>query len=356
MPRAGQMMTEAAKPRKTNSGAALRYHAAFFCRCILKMPLHPEYEAMLRQVAAANAPRLVDLPVAAGREMFRAMQPQAPDVAVGGVVDADADGVPVRVYRPSGEPLARKSPFPVVMMFHGGGWVLGDLHTADSQSREVCNGAGVVVVSVDYRLAPEHRCPAAAEDCYQATVWAARHAAEFDGDASRLAVVGDSAGGNLAAVVAQLARERGGPRIVFQLLVYPVTDGRMATASFRENAEGYLLTAESMRWFWNHYAPSEAERLDPRASPLLAADLSNLPPALVLTAQYDPLRDEGEAYADALIAAGTPAEKVCYEGLIHGFFGQTRSIAAARPPMARACAALREALFTDATEAKGASA
>ena len=315
------------------------------------MPLHPEYEAMLRQAAAANAPRLVDLPVAAGREMFRAMQPQAPDLPVGGVVDADADGVPVRVYHP-----AHSGPFPVVMMFHGGGWVLGDLDTADSQSREVCSGAGVVVVSVDYRLAPEHRCPAAAEDCYQATVWAARHAAEFNGDASRLAVVGDSAGGNLAAVVAQMARERGGPHIAFQLLVYPVTDGRMDTASFRENAEGYLLTAESMRWFWNHYAPSEEERLGPRASPLLAADLSNLPPALVLTAQYDPLRDEGEAYADALAAAGTPAEKVRYDGLIHGFFGQTRSIAAARPPMARACAALREALFPDATEGKGASA
>ena len=304
------------------------------------MPLHPEYEAMLQQAAAANAPRLVDIPVAAGREMFRAMQPQAPDLPVGAVVDADADGVPVRVYRPVGN-----GPFPVVMMFHGGGWVLGDLDTADSQSREVCSGAGVVVVSVDYRLAPEHRCPAAAEDCYKATVWAARHAAEFDGDTSRLAVVGDSAGGNLAAVVAQMARERGGPNIVFQLLVYPVTDGRMDTASFRENAEGYLLTAESMRWFWNHYAPSEAERLDPRASPLLAADLSNLPPALVLTAQYDPLRDEGEAYADALAAAGTPAEKVRYDGLIHGFFGQTRTIAAARPAMERACAALRGALF-----------
>ena len=306
------------------------------------MPLHPEYEAMLRQAAAANAPRLVDLPVAAGREMFRAMQPPAPDVQVGSVVDADADGVPVRVYRP----LVRKSPLPLVMMFHGGGWVLGDLATADSQSREVCNGVGAIVVSVDYRLAPEHRCPAAAEDCYQATVWAARHAAEFGGDASRLAVAGDSAGGNLAAVVAQMARQRGGPNIAFQLLVYPVTDGRMATTSFRENAEGYLLTAESMRWFWHHYAPSEEERLAPRASPLLAADLSNLPPALVLTAQYDPLRDEGEAYAAALAAAGTPAEKVCYEGLIHGFFGHTRTIAAARPAMEKACGALRGALCT----------
>ena len=305
------------------------------------MPLHAEYEAMLRQAAAANVPPLIELPVATGRQMFRDMQPAAPDVPVGAVVDADADGVPVRVYRPDGD-----GPFPVAMIFHGGGWVLGDLETADCQSREVCNGAGVVVVSVDYRLAPEHRCPAAAEDCYRATAWAAGHAAKFDGDARRLAVVGDSAGGNLAAVVAQMVRDQGGPEIAFQLLVYPVTDGRLNTASFRENAEGYLLTGESMRWFWNHYAPTVEERLRPCASPLLATDLSNLPPALVMTAQFDPLRDEGEAYADALSAAGVVAEKVRYEGFIHGFFGQTRTIAAARSAMDKACGALREALFT----------
>ena len=305
------------------------------------MSLHPEYEALLRQAAAANAPPLAELPVEVGRQMFRAMQPAAPEVPVGAVVDADADGVPARLYRPAGD-----GPFPVVMMFHGGGWVLGDLDTADCQSREVCNGAGVVVASVDYRLAPEHRCPAAAEDCYRATAWAAGHAAEFDGDGDRLAVAGDSAGGNLAAVVAQLARDRGGPEIAFQLLVYPVTDGRLNTASFRENAEGYLLTAESMRWFWDSYAPSAEERLRPYASPLLATDLSNLPPALVMTAQFDPLRDEGEAYADALSAAGVLVEKVRYDGFIHGFFGQTRTIAAARPAMDKACGALREALFT----------
>lgn len=305
------------------------------------MPLHPEYEALLRQAAAANVPPLIDLPVEAGREMFRVMQPAAPDVPVAAVVDADADGVPVRLYRPPGN-----GPFPVAMMFHGGGWVLGDLTTADCQSREVCNGAGVVVASVDYRLAPEHRFPAAAEDCYQAITWVADHAAQFDGDASRLAVVGDSAGGNLAAVVAQMARDQGGPEIGFQLLAYPVTDGRLHTASLRENAEGYLLTAESMRWFWNHYAPNAEERLRPYASPLLATNLSNLPPALVMTAQFDPLRDEGEAYADALGAAGVVVEKIRYDGFIHGFFGQTRTIAAARPAMDKACGALRDALFT----------
>ena len=307
------------------------------------MPLHPEYDAMLRQAALADVPPLIELPVEAGRAMFRAMQPAAADIAVGAVVDAQADGVPVRVYRPAGD-----GPFGVVMMFHGGGWVIGDLDTADGQCRHVCNGAGAVVVSVDYRLAPEHRFPAAADDCYRATAWAVRNAAAFAGDASRLAVAGDSAGGNLAAVVCQMARDRDGPRIAFQLLVYPVTDARMATASYRQNAEGYLLTAAAMRWFWNHYAPGDEERLAPYASPMLARDLANLPPALVMTAEYDPLRDEGEDYADALAAAGVAVQKARYDGFIHGFFGHTSAIAATRPAMERACAALRRALRSSA--------
>ena len=304
------------------------------------MPLHPQYDAMLRQLAEMEGPPLVDLPVASGREMYRTMQPEAPELAVGEVTDADADGVPVRVYRPAGD-----GPFPVAMMFHGGGWVIGDLATADCQSREICRGANVLVVSVDYRLAPENRFPAAAEDCYAATVWAVAHAADYDGDATRLAVVGDSAGGNLAAVVAQMARDKHGPRIAFQLLVYPVTDGvSFDTASYRDNAEGYLLTTDSMHWFWNHYAPDVEQRRDPYASPLLAGDFANLPPALVMTAEYDPLRDEGEAYAQRLLAAGVHAELVRYDGFIHGFFGQTRTIEAARAAMDKACKTLTEVL------------
>ena len=304
------------------------------------MPLHPEYAAMLRQLAQLQRPALVDLSVAAGREMYRAMQPAASGMAVGGVADADADGVSVRIYRPHGS-----GPFPVAMMFHGGGWVLGDLLTADAQSREVCRGAGVVVVSVDYRLAPEHRFPAAAEDCYAATAWVGEHAAEFGGDAGRLAVVGDSSGGNLAAVVAQMARDRQGPRLAFQLLVYPATDGvNFDTASYRDNSEGYLLAADSMRWFWNHYAPEIEQRRNAYASPLLADDLSNLPAALVMTAEFDPLRDEGEAYARRLQAAGVACECVRYAGFIHGFFSQTRTIPAVRAAMDKACSALREAL------------
>lgn len=304
------------------------------------MPLLAEYEAMLRQLAAQPGPDLVALPVAAGRELMRAMQPEAPEIAVAGVEDVDAGGVPARVYLPPGP-----GPFPVAMMFHGGGWVIGDLATADCQSREVCRGAGVAVVSVDYRLAPEHRFPAAAEDCYAATVWAAENAGRFGGDGSRLAVAGDSAGGNLAAVVALIARDRRGPPIAFQLLVYPVTDGvHFETASYRDNAEGYLLTAAAMQWFWNHYAPDAALRQHPYASPLLAERHAGLPPALVMTAEYDPLRDEGEAYAAKLAAAGVAARHLRYDGFIHGFFSHTRTIPATRAAMDAACAALKEAL------------
>ncbi|MCY3622203.1 MAG: alpha/beta hydrolase [Gammaproteobacteria bacterium] len=303
------------------------------------MPLDPGYDDMLRQLAALGGPSLAEVPVEAGREMFRAMQVAAPEIEVAAVTDISAGGVPARVYRPDGD-----GPFPVVMMFHGGGWVIGDLATADSQSREICRGAGVVVVSVDYRLAPEHRFPAAAEDCYSATLWAAEHAGVHDGDPGSLAVAGDSAGGNLAAVVAQMARDRGGPPIAFQLLVYPVTDGvNFDRASYRDNAEGYLLTAEAMHWFWDHYAPTRNDRRHPYASPLLADDLSRLPPALVMTAEYDPLRDEGEDYARALANAGVDARFVRYDGFIHGFFAHTRTIIATREAMSDACAALRGA-------------
>ena len=304
------------------------------------MPLNPEYQALLEQMAQLEGPPLVDLPVEAGRQMYRTMQPEAPEIEVGAVLDTDADGVPVRVYQPVGE-----GPFPVVMMFHGGGWVIGDLTTADAQSREVCRQAEAVVVSVDYRLAPEHPFPAAINDCYAATRWAAQSADRYRGDPSRLALAGDSAGGNLAAVVAQMIRDGGGPAVSFQLLVYPVTDGvNFDTPSYHENGQDYMLTAESMHWFWNHYAPNARDRVNPYASPLLADNLADLPAALVMTAEYDPLRDEGEAYAEKLAKAGVEAEVVRCDGLIHGFFGQARTVQAAVEPMAQACKALKEAL------------
>ena len=303
------------------------------------MPLNPHYQEMLRQLDDLGGPSLAEVPVEIGRQMFQAMQPEAPEVEVAEATDITAGGVPARVYRPHGD-----GPFPVVMMFHGGGWVIGDLATADCQSREVCRNVGALVISVDYRLAPEHRFPAAADDCYAATRWAARHAGDHGGDPESLAVVGDSAGGNLAAVVALMARDRGGPRIDFQLLVYPVTDGvNFDRASYRDNGDGYLLTAEAMHWFWDHYAPAPADRRNSYASPLLAEDLSGLPATLVMTAEFDPLRDEGEDYARALAKAGVDARFVRYEGFIHGFFAHTRTINDTREAMSDACAALRRA-------------
>jgi acetyl esterase len=208
---------------------------------------------------------------------------------------------------------------PVLVYLHGGGWVIGTLDSYDATCRELAQGAGCVVVSVDYRLAPEHRYPAAPEDCYAAVQWVAANAASLGADAKRLAVGGDSAGGNLSAVVSQMARDRGGPAIRFQLLIYPVTDADFTRRSYVDNAEGYLLTTASMRWFWDHYVPEQAKRAEPYASPLRAADLSGLPPAWVCTAEFDPLRDEGEAYAKRLQQAGVSTTLTRFDGLIHGF-------------------------------------
>jgi acetyl esterase len=204
--------------------------------------------------------------------------------------------------------------------FHGGGWVTGNVDAYDPTCRSLANAAGCVVVSVDYRLAPEHKFPAAPEDCYAAVQWVAASAAEFGGDPSRLAVGGDSAGGNLAAVVSHMARDRGGPPLAFQLLVYPVTDHHFGTVSYQQNGDGYLLTRDSMVWFWNHYLEKEADGTSPLASPLRCTNLANLPPAFVITAEFDPLRDEGEAYGKCLTSAGVATTVKRYDGMIHGFF------------------------------------
>ena len=305
------------------------------------MPLLSEYRTLLDQLSEAEAPPLIEMPVAAARAMFRVAQPTRPDIVVGNVFERNIEGrsgsIPIRVYVPKGS-----GPFPITMMFHGGGWVIGDLETVDAQSRQVCNQVGCVVVAVDYRLAPEHRFPAAAEDCYDATVWTYENAAQLDADSTRLAVAGDSAGGNLAAVVAQMARDNDGPPLVFQLLVYPVTNGHIFdTDSYRENSDGYMLTADSMHWFWDHYAESE-DRSNPYASPLCASDLSNLPPALIQVAEFDPLRDEGLQYAEALRAAGVDTQTRCYEGFIHGFFSHFDSVPPTRVAMDDACVALQD--------------
>lgn len=220
----------------------------------------------------------------------------------------------VRIYTPEG-----KGPFPVVVFYHGGGWVTGSIDTHDALCRKLTNASGCMVVSVDYRLAPEAKFPAAAEDCYAATLWVSENAAALNCDTQRLAVCGDSAGGNLAAVVSLMARDRGRPLIALQVLIYPVTDGSMESGSMRELAEGYSLTHAGMAWFWNHYVRDDNDRNHPYAAPIRATDLNGLPPALVITAGYDPLRDEGEVYAARLQAAGVPVTCTRYEGTIHGF-------------------------------------
>lgn len=310
------------------------------------MPVEAQTKALLDQLVAMGGAPLHTLPVPQARELMnalRAFNAAGPEVAK--VEDRKIPGptgdIPVRIYTPAG-----KGPFPVLCWFHGGGWVLGDLDSADATCRELANGAASVVVSVDYRLAPESKFPTAAEDCYTAAKWVAANASALGIDASRLAIGGDSAGGNLSAVVALMARDRGGPAVRFQLLVYPVTDASYDTASYRDNADGYLLTRDSMVWFWNHYLRNDADRANPYASPLRAANLKGLPPALVITAEYDPLRDEGEAYAKRLQEAGVKTRLSRYDGTIHGFFAMTAFIELGKKALAEAAEALRQGLGT----------
>jgi acetyl esterase len=233
------------------------------------------------------------------------------------------------------------SPAPVLVYFHGGGWVCGGLEYVDAPLRSIANRAACAIVSVDYRLAPEHPYPAATEDAYAATSWVAEHAASLGFDSGRLAVGGDSAGGNLATVAALMARDRGGPPLAFQVLVYPVTNHDFTTSSYEDNAEGYLLTRDSMKWYWGHYLGESGSGADPYASPLWAG-VKDLPPALVLTAEHDPLRDEGEAYARHLEAAGVSAVLRRYEGLVHGFFRMGGAVAGAQRALDDIAKALRE--------------
>jgi acetyl esterase len=305
------------------------------------MALDPQAKALLDQLAAMGGQPLSSMPVPDARramEMLTSMRGAAPPI--GAVADRRIPGpageIPVRIYTPTGS-----APFPLLVFFHGGGWVLGGIETHDSICRELANGAGCVVVSVDYRLAPEHKFPAAADDCYAATQWAVAHAGELGADAKRVAIGGDSAGGNLTAVVAQMARDKGGPPLVFQLLIYPVTVASFDTPSYRDNAEGYLLTAGDMHWFWGHYLKSAADGENPYASPLRATNLKGLPPALVITAEFDPLRDEGEQYAHRLEEAGVPTRLSRYDGMIHGFFGMTELMDKAKTAVKEASSNLK---------------
>jgi acetyl esterase len=247
--------------------------------------------------------------------------------------------IPLRIYTPDSS-----SPLPALIYFHGGGWVIGDLDSHDHLCRALANAVPCTVISVDYRLAPEHKFPAAVDDSYAATEWVAAHAEELGIDPARIAVGGDSAGGNLAAIVSQIARDRCGPNLVFQLLIYPGTDMRMVLPSIDENADGPLLTKAAMNWFVNHYLNSLEDRTNPLASPLLAADLSGLPAALIITAEHDPLRDEGEFYGRSLEAAGVTAEIRRYDGMPHGFFSFMAALDGGRRAFAETTTRLRTAL------------
>jgi acetyl esterase len=311
------------------------------------MSVQPEIEALLARMAAAGNPPLQEQSVAEARRIHAASAAtlHGPPVPVAAAADRTIPGpagdLRVRAYTPHGEP-----PFPIVVWFHGGGWVVGSLDTFDPICRALAAAVPAVVVAVDYRLAPEHRFPAAVEDSYAATLWASRNAASLGGTQQRLAVAGDSAGGNLAAVVALGARDRGGPAIAFQLLVCPVMDAAMDSASYREKADGFYLTAAGMRWYWDHYLGG-ADGSRPDASPLRAAFFGGLPPALVVSAEHDPLRDEGEAYAARLRAAGVPAAVSRYPGVVHGFYRWRAVTPTADACLEEAAAALRAALPPD---------
>jgi acetyl esterase len=294
------------------------------------MSLHPQVADMLARLAALGQPPLEETTPAEARKNMRLRmiglgKPEPVAAVEDFTAPVDGGEIPVRLYRPS---LARS--LPVLVYFHGGGWVIGDLVTHDGLCRALANASGFAVASAEYRLAPEHCYPTAAEDAFVATRWVVDNAAKLGVDACRVAVGGDSAGGNLAAVVALMARDRGGPPLRSQLLLYPVTDCDLDTASYLEHASGYGLTRAGMRWFWEHYVPDAARRTEPYASPLRAVDLRGLPPACVVTAEHDVLRDEGEAYARKLAASDVPAVLKRYDGMIHGFLRLTGAVDRAR--------------------------
>jgi acetyl esterase len=322
------------------------------------MPLDAELQPIVDLVNAIDMPAPDVAEVVALRESFALM------AAAGGTgpdeVEVEGLGVPggatpiaLRVYRPGGAAAATTGPSGrtgALLFFHGGGWVIGDLDTHDATCRELCARSGVTIISVGYRLAPEHVFPAAHDDCWRALRWVADHAVELEIDPGRLAVGGDSAGGHLATATALRARDEDGPAIALQVLVYPVTDLRGDDSAYRsdypskvDNAEGYVLTTDTMAFFRDTYVPDAARRGDASASPIAAGSLAGLPPAFVLTAEFDPLRDEGEAYAARLAEDGVPTTAVRYDGAIHMFF-QLADTAIGSRALDQVAAELRERL------------
>lgn len=308
------------------------------------MPLDPECQTILDAVAAMGMPPLEQMNPEQCREAlggFGMMMGEGAPVAEATerTIPGPGGDIPVIVYRPEGE-----GPFPVVIYYHGGGFVGGTAGLVDPVCRTLANKTGAVVVNVDYRLAPENPYPAAAEDAYAVLEWVGKNAGEIGGDPSRIAVSGDSAGGNLATVVSLMSRDKGGPGIAMQALLYPAVDNLAADyPSRKENAEGYLLHQAAMEVFYGHYFPAGTSQQDPYAFPMQAGDLSGLPPAFVATCEFDPLRDEGEAYAGRLAQAKVPTEVQRYDGQIHGIFWLGALVSAGRTLMDDVSGALRKA-------------
>ncbi len=308
--------------------------------------LDPQARALIQLMAERGVPATHTLAPDEARRLYRERrfytQPEPP--AVASAADLSVGGVPCRLYKP----LGAGGPLPTLVYFHGGGWTIGDLETHDVLCRQLCAGGGAAVLAVDYRLGPEHRFPAAVDDCVAATRWVQADGAAQGLDASRLAVGGDSAGGNLAAVVALTLRGLAAPPLRLQLLIYPATDMRAIAPSHRTNGQGYILSADSVAYYRGHYIADAAQWSDWRASPLLAPDLSKLPPALIITAGYDPLRDEGRQYADALSEAGNRVQYLCFERQVHGFVAMSRVLDEGLTAVEVCAAVLRRELLTPA--------
>jgi len=308
------------------------------------MPLDPQAQKVVDALAALNLKPFRDSSPAEARESMRsrtaALGPfeEVPAVADHRVPVTGGE-ITVRVYKPAG-----MGPHPVLVFYHGGGWVIGDLYTHDGICRSIVNAAGCAVASVDYRLAPEFKYPVPVEDSYAGLLWVVANATRLGLDSARIAVGGDSAGGNLAAVMALLARDRRGPRLLLQILVYPVTNYDFGTASYRENGTGFVLTTDDMRWFWRHYLSREEQGREMTASPIRAKSLADLPPALVITAGCDPLRDEGDAYAARLRDAGVAVTLTPYPGMFHGFLRMTRILDQSRVLLDEIAGALKKVL------------
>jgi acetyl esterase len=309
------------------------------------MPVDPQVQALLDEMREAGARPFEELTVAEARAAawsFAALQGEPEEVAAveHTFIPGPTAELPVRIYTPQDA----EGPYPGLVYFHGSGWVVLNIAVCDTTMRALANNTGCKVVAVNYQKAPEHPFPIPFEDCWAATNWVVDHADELGLDASRIGVIGDSAGGNLAAAVALRARDEGAPRLAYQALIYPAVEHGWDTESAHENAEGYLLQRESMHWFWDHYVPDKARASEPYVSPLLAADHSGLPPAFIATAEFDPLRDDGRAYHAKLHDAGVPSTYVEYEGMIHGFYWMQGIADGARRLHEDLAEAIREAL------------